>query len=194
MGPLERKLPVAIMMDKAIIVLCLVSSALCVPTPEASPQFWTGSLLAYHTPYVTYHAPVCETEYQEILGKSCVTKPVTECNDIEIPSHTIKTESVCVNVTTAHCNTPLPHAVFKREADPQLLVGTGLAYTAYPYHACLNAVSEQCYPQQTIVETTITEKSCLIKPVVECEDVVVAKFPKVTCVHEEHDEGVGVEE
>merc|ERR1712059_26285 len=139
MGPLERKLPVAIMMDKAIIVLCLVSSALCVPTPEASPQFWTGSLLAYHTPYVTYHAPVCETEYQEILGKSCVTKPVTECNDIEIPSHTIKTESVCVNVTTIVCNTPLPHAVFKREADPQLLVGTGL-YCTVLYRSGLHSL------------------------------------------------------
>merc|ERR1711988_1974996 len=62
----------------------------------------------------------CETEFEEVKGQSCVTKPVTECNDVEVPSHKIVTEDVCQNVTTAECT----HSTYsagvyygKREAE-----------------------------------------------------------------------------
>ena len=146
---------------------------MALPAPEADPQWFAGHPLAYAAPYVTYHAPRCTTEVEEIKGQSCATKPVTECNDIEVPSHRIKVENVCQNVTTAGCTpvvaagvTTLPAGIAKREAeaDPQLLYGYGLGVIpqAVPYHQCVNTVSEVCYPVQSIEETTITEKSCLV--------------------------------
>merc|ERR1711944_280225 len=76
-------------------VLFLAGLASAVPAPEADPLLYTGHPLTYAVPYVTYHAPKCETEFEEVKGQSCVTKPVTECNDVEVPSHKIVTEDVC---------------------------------------------------------------------------------------------------
>merc|ERR1719430_354164 len=84
-------------------VLFLASLASAVPAPEADPLLYTGHPLTYSVPYVTYHAPVCKTEIEEVKGQSCVTRPVTECNEVEVPSHKIVTEDVCQNVTTAEC-------------------------------------------------------------------------------------------
>merc|ERR1711951_242680 len=84
-------------------VLFLASLASAVPAPEADPLLYTGHPLTYSVPYVTYHAPTCTTEFEEVKGQSCVTKPVTECNEVEVPSHKIVTEDVCQNVTTAEC-------------------------------------------------------------------------------------------
>merc|ERR1712060_738649 len=133
--------------------------------------------------------PTCETEFEEVKGQSCVTKPVTECNDVEVPSHKIVTEDVCQNVTTAECthstySTGVYYGKREAEADPQLLVGAVPVVT--PYHTCVNKVTEVCYPVQKVEPTTITEKSCLLKGEVECTEVVVATIPKVTCPHEEH--------
>ena len=63
------------------------------------------------------------------------------------------------------------------EADPQFLLGPGVV----PYHGCVNTVQEVCYPVQTVEETTVTEKSCLLKAEVECTEVVVATIPRVSC-------------
>merc|ERR1712189_113740 len=84
-------------------VLFLASLASAVPAPEADPLLYTGHPLTYSVPYVTYHAPTCTTEFEEVKGQSCVTKPVTECKEVEVPSHKIVTEDVCQNVTTAEC-------------------------------------------------------------------------------------------
>merc|ERR1711878_109455 len=163
--------------------------ASAVPAPEADPLLYTGHPLTYAVPYVTYHAPKCETEFEEVKGQSCVTKPVTECNDVEVPSHKIVTEDVCQNVTTAECT----HSTYsagvyygkrEAEADPQVLVGAVPAVV--PYHNCVNKVTEVCYPVQKVEPTTITEKSCLLKGEVECTEVVVATIPKVTCSHADH--------
>ena len=185
-------------------VLLLAAAACALPAPEADPQWFAGHPLTYAAPYVTYHAPTCTTEIEEIKGQSCVTKPVTECNDIEVPSHNIKVENVCQNITTAGCTpvlaagvTTLPAGIAKRdaeaEADPQLLYGLGLGVIpqAVPYHQCVNTVAEVCYPVQSIEETTITEKSCLLRAEVECTEVVVATIPRVTCVHEDHTKPAG---
>merc|ERR1712110_88129 len=102
-------------------VLFLASLAAAVPAPEADPLLYTGHPLTYSVPYVTYHAPVCETEFEEVKGQSCVTKPVTECKDVEVPSHKIVTENVCQNVTTAECTGHAGVYYGKREADPQVL-------------------------------------------------------------------------
>merc|ERR1739842_23156 len=100
MGPLpQRKHSLIIMLQ----VLFLASLAAAVPAPEADPLLYTGHPLTYSVPYVTYHAPVCKTEFEEVKGQSCVTKPVTECKEVEVPSHKIVTEDVCQNVTTAEC-------------------------------------------------------------------------------------------
>merc|ERR1712027_261406 len=157
MGPLPQRKHCLIMLQ----VLFLAGLASAVPAPEADPLLYTGHPLTYAVPYVTYHAPKCETEFEEVKGQSCVTKPVTECNDVEVPSHKIVTED-----------------------DPQLLVGAVPVVT--PYHNCVNKVTEVCYPVQKVEPTTITEKSCLLKGEVECTEVVVATIPKVTCTHEEH--------
>ena len=146
-------------------VLFLAGLASAVPAPEADPLLYTGHPLTYAVPYVTYHAPKCETEFEEVKGQSCVTKPVTECNDVEVPSHKIVTEDVCQNVTTAECT----HSTYsagvyygkrEAEADPQVLVGAVPAVV--PYHTCENKVTEVCYPVQKVEPTTITEKSCLV--------------------------------
>merc|ERR1711882_28946 len=145
-------------------VLFLAGLASAVPAPEADPLLYTGHPLTYAVPYVTYHAPKCETEFEEVKGQSCVTKPVTECNDVEVPSHKIVTEDVCQNVTTAECT----HSTYsagvyygkrEAEADPQVLVGAVPAVVRYPV--------------QKVEPTTITEKSCLLKGEVECTEVVV---------------------
>ena len=141
-------------------VLFLASLAAAVPAPEADPLLYTGHPLTYSVPYVTYHAPVCETEFEEVKGQSCVTKPVTECKDVEVPSHKIVTENVCQNVTTAECTGHAGVYYGKREADPQVLVGAVPA--VLPYHNCVNKVTEVCYPVQKVEPTTITEKSCLV--------------------------------
>merc|ERR1712083_353336 len=109
-------------------VLFLASLASAVPAPEADPLLYTGHPLTYSVPYVTYHAPTCETEFEEVKGQSCVTKPVTEYNEVEVPSHKIVTEDVCQNVTTAECthstySTGVYYGKREAEADPQLLVG-----------------------------------------------------------------------
>merc|ERR1712001_658366 len=159
------------------------------------PRRYTGHPLTYSVPYVTYHAPVCKTEFEEVKGRSCVTKPVTESKDVEVPSHKIITEDVCQNVTTAECThstvttLPAPAGVYtygKREAEaaPQLLVGAVPAFT--PYHNCVNKVTEVCYPVQKVEPTTVTEQSCLLKGEVECTEVVVATIPRVPCSHEDH--------
>jgi len=156
--------------------LLLVTSTLAVPAPEADPQFWTGHPLVYPRTYVTYHAPTCVTEVEEIKGQSCQTKPVTDCQDVEIPSHRIKVENVCTKVKNARCGVhtlPAPVGVpvvlpgtigrtlgygyGKREADPQVLLPSVM-----PYHNCVNTETEVCYPVQSVEETTITEKSCTV--------------------------------
>merc|ERR1711908_157676 len=151
-------------------VLFLASLASAVPAPEADPLLYTGHPLTYSVPYVTYHAPVCKTEIEEVKGQSCVTKPVTECNDSA--------------VTTL----PAPAGVYygkrEAEADPQVLVGAVPAVV--PYHNCVNKVTEVCYPVQKVEPTTVTEQSCLLKGEVECTEVVVATIPRVTCSHAEH--------
>merc|ERR1712137_390140 len=122
MGPLPQRKQRLIMLQ----VLFLASLAAAVPAPEADPLLYTGHPLTYSVPYVTYHAPVCKTEIEEVKGQSCVTKPVTECNEVEVPSHKIVTEDVCQNVTTAECThsavttLPAPAGVYygKREAEP----------------------------------------------------------------------------
>merc|ERR1712113_795676 len=154
-------------------VLFLAGLASAVPAPEADPLLYTGHPLTYAVPYVTYHAPKCETEFEEVKGQSCVTKPVTECNDVEVPSHKIVTYSAGVY-----------YGKREAEADPQVLVGAVPAVV--PYHNCVNKVTEVYYPVQKVEPTTITEKSCLLKGEVECTEVVVATIPKVTCTHEEH--------
>merc|ERR1711878_86838 len=104
-------------------VLFLASLAAAVPAPEADPLLYTGHPLTYSVPYVTYHAPVCETEFEEVKGQSCVTKPVTECKDVEVPSHKIVTENVCQNVTTAECTgTPVSTMARGRPTPRSLLV------------------------------------------------------------------------
>merc|ERR1712111_10071 len=163
MGPLPQRKHCLIMLQ----VLFLAGLASAVPAPEADPLLYTGHPLTYAVPYVTYHAPKCETEFEEVKGQSCVTKPVTECNDVEVPSHKIVTEDVCQNVTTAECT----HSTYSAVVH---------------YHPCENKVTEVCYPVQKVEPTTITEKSCLLKGEVECTEVVVATIPKVTCTHEEH--------
>merc|ERR1711920_105578 len=111
MGPLPQRKHCLIMLQ----VLFLASLASAVPAPEADPLLYTGHPLTYSVPYVTYHAPVCETEFEEVKGQSCVTKPVTECKDVEVPSHK--------NVTDAECTGHARVYYGKREADPQVLVG-----------------------------------------------------------------------
>merc|ERR1712180_121346 len=161
--------------------------------PEADPLLYAGHPLTYSVPYVTYHKTECNTEVEEVKGQECVTKPVTEGNDIEVPSHKIKVENVCQNVTTAGC---APAATFfkrEAEADPQVVVG---AAAVIPYHTCTNVVQEVCYPVQTVEETTITEKACLLKADIECKEVVVATIPRVICnavAPEAADAGEGVE-
>ena len=147
-------------------VLFLASLAAAVPAPEADPLLYTGHPLTYSVPYVTYHAPVCETEFEEVKGQSCVTKPVTECKDVEVPSHKIVTENVCQNVTTAECTGHAGVYYGKREADPQVLVGAVPA--VLPYHNCVNKVTEVCYPVQKVEPTTITEQSCLVSRECNC--------------------------
>merc|ERR1711902_253858 len=93
MGPLPQRKHCLIMLQ----VLFLAGLASAVPAPEADPLLYTGHPLTYAVPYVTYHAPKCETEFEEVKGQSCVTKPVTECNDVEVPSHKNVTE-VCYPV------------------------------------------------------------------------------------------------
>merc|ERR1712198_520461 len=148
----------------------LASLASAVPAPEADPLLYTGHPLTYSVPYVTYHAPTCTTEFEEVKGQSCVTKPVTECNEVEVPSHKIVTEDVCRNVTTAECThstvttLPAPAGVYygkrEAEADPQLLVGAVPA--AVPYHNCVNKATiprvtcshaEHTKPAEEAVET-----------------------------------------
>merc|ERR1719472_155618 len=168
-------------------VLFLASLAAAVPAPEADPLLYTGHPL-------TYSVPVCKTEFEDVLGDNLVTKPVTECKEVEVPSHKIITEDVCQNVTTAECThstvttLPAPAGVYygkrEAEADPQLLVGAVPAFT--PYHNCVNKVTEVCYPVQKVEPTTVTEQSCLLKGEVECTEVVVATIPRVTCSHEDH--------
>merc|ERR1711934_49817 len=174
-GPLPQRKHSLIMLQ----VLFLASLAAAVPAPEADPLLYTGHPLTYSVPYVTYHAPVCKTEFEEVKGQSCVTKPVTEGKEGEVPSHKIIPEDVCQNVTTAECTPstvttlPAPAGVYygkrEAEADPQLLVGAVPAFTHY--HNCVNKVTEQ---------------SCLLKGEVECTEVVVATIPRVTCSHEDH--------
>merc|ERR1719489_641677 len=154
-------------------VLFLASLASAVPAPEADPLLYTGHPL-------TYSVPVCKTEFEEVKGQSCVTKPVTECNEVEVPSHKIVTEDVCQNVTTAECThsavttLPAPAGVYyagaqygkrEAEADPQVLLGAVPAVV--PYHNCVNKVTEVCYPVQKVEPTTVTEQSCLLKGEVE---------------------------
>merc|ERR1712083_165212 len=174
-GPLPQRKHCLIMLQ----VLFLAGLASAVPAPEADPLLYTGHPLTYAVPYVTYHAPKCETEFEEVKGQSCVAKPVTECNDVEVPSHKIVTEDVCQNVTTAECT----HSTYsagvyygkrEAEADPQVLVGAVPAVV--PYHNCVNKVTEQ---------------SCLLKGEVECTEVVVATIPRVTCSHAEHTKPAG---
>merc|ERR1712212_220841 len=153
-------------------VLFLASLASAVPAPEADPLLYTGHPLTYSVPYVTYHAPTCKTELEEVKGQSCVTKPVTECNEVEVPSHKIVTEDVCQNVTAAECT----HSTVTTLAAPAVV----------PYHNCVNKVTEVCYPVQKVEPTTVTEQSCLLKGEVECTEVVVAPIPRVTCSHAEH--------
>merc|ERR1711935_492181 len=176
-------------------VLFVAAVAVAIPAPEADPLLYTGHPLTYATPYITYHAPICKTEFEEIKGQSCVTKPVTECKDIEVPSHKIVVENVCQNVTTAECShagvTTLPGGVYygKREAEAEPFVySTGLVapVVAAPYHNCVNKVTEVCYPVQKVEPTTVTEQSCLLKGEVECTEVVVATIPRVSCSHAEH--------
>merc|ERR1712112_111632 len=177
MGPLPQRKHCLIMLQ----VLFLASLASAVPAPEADPLLYTGHPLTYSVPYVTYHAPTCKTEFEEVKGQNCVTKPVTECNEVEVPSHKIVTEDVCQNVTTAECThstvttLPAPAGVYygkrEAEADPQVLVGAVPTTYVTPYHNCVNKVTEQ---------------SCLLKGEVECTEVVVATIPRVTCSHAEH--------
>jgi len=180
-------------MLQILSLACLASVAVCVPAPEADPLLYAGHPLTYAVPYVTYHKTECNTEVEEVKGQECVTKPVTECNDIEVPSHKIKVDNVCQNVTTAGC---APAATFfkrEAEADPAVVVG---AAAVIPYHTCTNVVQEVCYPVQTVEETTITEKACLLKADVECKEVVVATIPRVICnavAPEAADAGEGVE-
>merc|ERR1712105_310969 len=134
-------------------------------TPEADPLLYTGHPLTYSVPYVTYHAPTCETEFEEVKGQSCVTKPVTECNDVEVPSHKIVTEDVCQNVTTAECthstySSGVYYGKREAEADPQLLVGAG---PVVPPTTTASTRSPRCATQSKVEPTTITEKSCLLK-------------------------------
>merc|ERR1712037_875067 len=84
-------------------VLFLASLAAAVPAPEADPLLYTGHPLTYSVPYVTYHAPVCKTEFEEVKGQSCVTKPVTECKEVEVPSHKIITEQSCLLKGEVEC-------------------------------------------------------------------------------------------
>ena len=49
-------------------VLFLAGLASAVPAPEADPLLYTGHPLTYAVPYVTYHAPKCETEFEEVTG------------------------------------------------------------------------------------------------------------------------------
>merc|ERR1712027_81982 len=93
MGPLPQRKHCLIMLQ----VLFLAGLASAVPAPEADPLLYTGHPLTYAVPYVTYHAPKCETEFEEVKGQSCVTKPVTECNDVVVPYHN------CVNKVTEVC-------------------------------------------------------------------------------------------
>merc|ERR1711963_1259728 len=107
--------------------------------------------------------PTCKTEIEEVKGQSCVTKPVTECNDVEVPSHKIVTEDVCQNVTTAECTgAGVYYGKREAEADPQVLVGAVPTTYVTPYHNCVNKVTEVCYPVQKVEPTTVTEKSCLL--------------------------------
>merc|ERR1712080_545941 len=128
--------------------------------------------------------------FEEVKGQSCVTKPVTECNEVEVPSHKIVTEDVCQNVTTAECTHSTYAGVYygkgEAEADPQVLVGAAPTPYVPPYHNCVNKVTEVCYPVQKVEPTTVTEQSCLLKGEVECTEVVVATIPRVTCSHAEH--------
>merc|ERR1712018_331342 len=121
MGPLPQRKHCLIMLQ----VLFLASLASAAPAPEADPLLYTGHPLTYSVPYVTYHAPTCETEFEEVKGQSCVTKPVTECNEVEVPSHKIVTEDVCQNVTTAECThstvttLPAPAGVYTARGRPR---------------------------------------------------------------------------
>merc|ERR1712080_42306 len=172
--------PLSVQPHHAVDHLSLsLPQCVCVPAPEADPLLFTGHPLTYSVPYVTYHKTECNTEVEEVKGQECVTKPVTKCNDIEAPSHRIKVDNVCQNVTTAGC-TEAAHFLKREadaEADPQLIVGAGVI----PYHTCTNVVQEVCYPVQTVEETTITEQACLLRAEVECKEVVVAKIPRVIC-------------
>merc|ERR1712066_673588 len=86
-------------------VLFLAGLASAVPAPEADPLLYTGHPLTYAVPYVTYHAPKCETEFEEVKGQSCVTKPETEADPqvlvgavpAVVPYHT------CENKVTEVC-------------------------------------------------------------------------------------------
>merc|ERR1711942_502403 len=111
---LERKLPVSrFTMLQTVCLAALASLATAVPAPEADPLLYTAHPLTYTVPYVTYHVPDCKTEVEDVKGQQCVTKPVTDCTDVEGPSH-------------------------KREADPQIYLETGVL----PYPSCANTVAE----------------------------------------------------
>merc|ERR1711890_30646 len=81
-------------MLQTITLSVLATVCVCVPAPEADPLLFTGHPLTYSVPYVTYHKTECNTEVEEVKGQECVTKPVTKCNDIEVPSHRIKVDNV----------------------------------------------------------------------------------------------------
>merc|ERR1712209_114209 len=143
MGPLPQGKHCLIMLQ----VLFLAGLASAVPAPEADPLLYTGHPLTYSVPYVTYHAPTCKTEIEEVKGQSCVTKPVTECNGAGVY-----------------------YGKREAEADPQVLVGAVPTTYVTPYHNCVNKVTEVCYPVQKVEPTTVTEKSCLLKGEVECTE------------------------
>ena len=101
----------------------------------------------------------------------------------------------CQNVTTTHCTNGLitvnaDEAVEKvkreaeaeadAEADPQFY-GIGLA-PVLPLlkHSCVDTVQEHCIQEPKVTEITNTVKRCLVKTIVECEDVD-HKIPKTVC-------------
>merc|ERR1711890_184908 len=98
-------------MLQTITLSLLATVSVASPTPDADPLLYTGHPLSYSLPYVTYHAPTCTEEVEEIMGKSCVTKPVSDAlygkraadPQVVVGAPAVLPYHNCVNTVAEHC-------------------------------------------------------------------------------------------
>merc|ERR1711935_32280 len=142
--------------------------------PLLSCSMEQDTLVKSFPPRLLYHATSCTPEEKAITIQKCSPRSKEDCEEVSVPTQRLDYILSCHNLTVTHCTEDLTAVSLAQGEEPQApllpLVG----------HTCLETQQEHCLQSPTVTNVTTTVLRCLVRSLVECEDVEYS-LPNVVC-------------